>query len=247
VGEKAMRFSDLQARTGWRKEILQQAVDENLQKGSLVQTHEFYIAKTPFDRLKKKASAGIDAHHHREPLSKGIGKETLREKLFKYVPDAVFRAVISALENAETITIENDLVRFKQHRTDLSEQETMVRSKLSAIYQAANSEVPKLEEALAEAMNGNKFDRQHARKIFQLLIDSGEVIKISEEFYFSKAVIEGLLLKMHEFAAATTDRLIDVPKFKEIAGVSRKYAIPLLEYFDREKITVRAGDKRLIL
>ena len=85
------------------------------------------------------------------------------------------------------------------------------------------------------------------REIFQLLINSGEVVKISDEFYFVKTEIENLIVKIHEFASRSADRLIDVPKFKEIAGISRKYAIPLLEFFDREKVTRRAGDKRLIL
>ena len=49
-----------------------------------------------------------------------------------------------------------------------------------------------------------------------------------------------------EVMGASDDRTIDVPKFKDIAGVSRKFAIPLLEYFDREKVTLRVGDKRVI-
>ena len=80
-----------------------------------------------------------------------------------------------------------------------------------------------------------------------MLLNSGEVVKISEEFYFTRAAIDELVDKMKALAAGTADRLIDVPKFKEIAGISRKYAIPLLEYFDREKVTSRAGDKRMIL
>ena len=70
-------------------------------------------------------------------------------------------------------------------------------------------------------------------------------MKISEEFVFARAVIDGLIAKLREHAAHG-DRTIDVPKFKDIAGVSRKYAIPLLEYFDREKVTLRTGDKRVI-
>jgi len=107
--------------------------------------------------------------------------------------------------------------------------------------------VPTLEDALNEAAKDSELGREQTRKIFQLLLNADEIVKISEEFYFSGTAIEDLKDKMQEFASRTAERLIDVPKFKEIAGVSRKYAIPLLEYFDREKITRRAGDKRLIL
>jgi selenocysteine-specific elongation factor len=79
------------------------------------------------------------------------------------------------------------------------------------------------------------------------LLDSGELIKVTEDFYFSSEIIKELSGKLKMYASERVDKLIDVPKFKDIAGISRKYAIPLLEYFDREKITQRAGDKRLIL
>ncbi len=129
----------------------------------------------------------------------------------------------------------------------MSVEEKLLRETLQKIYRAAKLEVPKLEDALTEATRNTKSDKNHARKIFQLLLNSGELIKITDEFYFSKTEIERLIVKMQEFAAKTDDRLIDVSAFKLIASVSRKYAIPLLEYFDREKITRRAGDRRLIL
>jgi selenocysteine-specific elongation factor len=108
-------------------------------------------------------------------------------------------------------------------------------------------EVPTLEGALKESSENTKLSREHARKIFQLLLNSGEIIKVTDEFYFFYNEIVELINKVKNFASKSPDRLIDVAAFKDIAGVSRKYAIPLLEYFDRQKITRRAGDKRLIL
>ena len=84
-------------------------------------------------------------------------------------------------------------------------------------------------------------------KVFDLLLKQKEIVKITDEFTFSANAIEELKKAIREFADGTQDRVVDVPKFKEIAGVSRKYAIPLLEYFDRERVTVRAGDKRVVL
>ena len=79
------------------------------------------------------------------------------------------------------------------------------------------------------------------------MIDSGEILKVSNDFYFSSKAIGELVEKLKNYASKSSDRLIDVPTFKDLAGISRKYAIPLLEYFDQIKITRRAGDKRLIL
>jgi selenocysteine-specific elongation factor len=80
-----------------------------------------------------------------------------------------------------------------------------------------------------------------------LFLDSGEIVKVTDEFYFSRPVLDKLIVELRRHGSQSPGGLIDVAKFKDIAGVSRKYAIPLLEYFDREKVTRRAGDKRLIL
>jgi selenocysteine-specific elongation factor len=109
-------------------------------------------------------------------------------------------------------------------------------------------EVPTLEQVLSEAIAGSKTTKEQARKVFQLFLDAGELVRVTPEFYFRAADLNELIEKIRHFAAEkTADRMIDVPTFKDLAGVSRKYAIPLLEYFDREKLTRRAGEKRLVL
>ena len=80
-----------------------------------------------------------------------------------------------------------------------------------------------------------------------MILDSGELVKVSEEFYFERTVIDKLITAVREYAATTADRTIDVTNFKGLAGVSRKYAIPLIEYFDRQKITQRVGNKRIVM
>ena len=90
--------------------------------------------------------------------------------------------------------------------------------------------------------------RTQARKILQLLIDDRTLVRIQGEMFMHAKVVQDLKVKLRTYAAQhEPDRLIDVPAFKDLAGVSRKYAIPLLEFFDREHVTRRAGDKRLIL
>ena len=73
-------------------------------------------------------------------------------------------------------------------------------------------------------------------------------MRVNPDLFFYRAALDNLIARLREYAAQhEPERLIDVATFKEIAGISRKYAIPLLEYFDRERITRRAGDKRVIL
>jgi selenocysteine-specific elongation factor len=247
AGAGGLTFKDLQARSGWRKTVLQKALDENLEKRAAVKAEEVFIARTPFENLKAKTLSAIEDFHRKEPLKNGILRETLRERVFAYLAPEIFRAVLQNLEAEKKIVSEKDFVRAAAHNLELSGEEKILRRRLSEIYAKANLEVPKLEEALGEAVKNTGADTQHARKIFQLLLNSGEIVKVSDEFYFSKDALDNLKNQMREFAEKTEDRLIDVPAFKDLAGISRKYAIPLLEFFDRERVTRRAGDKRLIL
>jgi selenocysteine-specific elongation factor len=244
---RGLTFKDLRARTGWRKEILQKAIGENLEKKSIVKAEDIFIARTPFENLKTKTVSEIENFHRKEPLKNGILRETLREKIFAHSPPEIFRSVLSALETEKKIAREKDSVRAASHNLELSGDEKLLREKLSEIYKSARLEVPKLEDALSETTKNTKTDKNHARKIFQLLLNSGEIVKVTDEFYFSKSVLDNLINQMRGYAEKSADRLIDVPAFKDLAGISRKYAIPLLEYFDREKVTRRAGDKRLVL
>ncbi|MCD9187067.1 MAG: selenocysteine-specific translation elongation factor [Pyrinomonadaceae bacterium] len=247
ANENGQTFRDLRARTGWRSDILQEAVRENIVKKAVIEAESFLVARTPFENLKAKTFAEIENFHKKEPLSKGILRETLREKVFSHLPNEIFKSILTALETEKKTIAEKDFVRAVSHNLELSNDEKILRERLSAVYKTAKLEVPKLDEALLEAVKGTKSDKNHARKVFQLLINSGELVKITDEFYFAKNEIDNLIAKLKTFAQSSSDKLIDVPKFKEMAGISRKYAIPLLEYFDRERVTRRAGDKRLIL
>ncbi len=247
AGEHGAKFSDLQARTGWRREILQSTIKENIEKKAIIEAESFLIARTPFDNLKVKTLAEVENFHRKDPLARGIGRETLREKIFSHIAPEIFKTVLENLSGENKIAAEKDFVRLASHNLELSNDEKILRERLSEIYKSAKLEVPKLDDGLAQAVANTQLTQAHARKIFQLFLNSGEIVKISDEFYFRREAIEELIEKLKTHAAKSSDRLIDVPVFKDLAGISRKYAIPLLEYFDREKITRRAGDKRLIL
>jgi selenocysteine-specific elongation factor len=244
AGEKGLTFADLQARTAWRSEILQKAIAENVEKKAIIVADKIYIARTPFENLKVKTLTEITNFHKKEPLAKGILRETLREKIFAHLPVEIFRKVV---ENSVEISAEKDFVRLATHTHELSTEEKLISERILQIYTDAKLEVPTLEVVLNQAISGTKANAQTARKVFQLFLNKNEIVKVTDEFYFSSAIITQLVEKLREFASKSSDRLIDVATFKEIANVSRKYAIPLLEYFDRERITRRAGDKRLIL
>lgn len=244
--QQGASFMDLQSRTGWKREYLNSALRNALERKAIVEADGWYVGRTPFDILKVKTLMEIDVFHQKEPLAKGILRETLREKLFSNLPHEIFKSVLATLEIKGDI-VAKDFVKLSSHSLELSGDETKLRANLLEIYKTSKLAVPKLEEVLSVVANASGTTVEHVRKIFQILLNSGEIVKVSDELFFSKIEIGLLVAKIKKFAEQNSDRMIDVAKFKDLAGVSRKYAIPLFEYFDRERITQRAGDKRLIL
>jgi selenocysteine-specific elongation factor len=142
---------------------------------------------------------------------------------------------------------EKDVVRASEHGVELSPADTQLREKIANAYEKAGLEAPVFDQVL-EAAGVSAAQRAHGRKILQLLIDNGTLVRVQGEMFFHSQALEHLKQLLRQYARDhEPDRLIDVAKFKDLAGVSRKYAIPLLEYFDSERITRRAGDKRIIL
>jgi selenocysteine-specific elongation factor len=240
-------FAELQARTALKKAVLDVAIAHAKEKGSVVELDRRYLAGLNFQQLAAAMDDAVAVFHKKEPLAKGIPREILRERVFAFLPDEIFEGVLAAAAAKGTITLDKETIRLTTHSAELSPEESAVSDKISSIYANARLEVPKVEDVLAVAVAGTTLSNGNAKKLLQKAIDAGKIVRVSDEFCFSKQAIEHLREKLKAFADTTPDRLIDVPKFKEIAGVSRKYAIPLLEYFDRVHMTARAGDKRVIL
>lgn len=246
-GVQGARIVELAAATGWTNEVLSKVASEVQQHGGVIEVGGLYIARESFDSLSAAVLAELERHHKREPLARGMLRETLREKVFAHSAPELFNGVIAQLEARGKVVSEKDIVRSSGHSVGLSDRDLELSNRIEEIYLTAGVEAPSLDEAMTKA-NVAAPQRAQARKLLQLLLDEGKLVRIQGEMFMHAKVIAELKTKLHTYASLhEPDRLIDVPTFKDLAGVSRKYAIPLLEYFDREQVTRRAGDKRLIL
>ena len=247
AGDRGLRLNDVAAATGWTNDVLGRVASEIQKTGSVIEVGGLFIARSSLDRLSDAVVAELERHHQREPLARGMLRETLREKLFTHSAPELFNGVIARLEAQTKVVSEKDIVRSSRHSVGLSEQEAALSKRIEQLYLAAGVEAPTIDEAMTKA-NVAAPQRAQARKILQLLIDDRTLVRIQGEMFMHTQVVQDLKAKLYKYATQhEPDRLIDVAAFKDLAGVSRKYAIPLLEFFDREQVTRRAGDKRLIL
>lgn len=247
IAAVGLTFADLQSRTGMTASVLRLAIGALIQAGAVVDASGRYVSETVFEELRRSTLAAIETFHKQQPLAKGITRETLRETTFAYVANEIFQAVVASLESAKKIQTTGDTIKIARYQKVLSPEETAVSDKIRTLYTSCGLEVPKLEEVINQSTAGTNLSVVQARKLVQIFLDSGEIVKVTEEFYFYGEAILELTAKLKKYAESSNDRLVDVSGFKELAGISRKYAIPLLEYFDRVKVTVRAGEKRVIL
>ena len=245
-GDRGLRLSDIASRTGWNDEVLSQLV-RKAREGMIVEAEGVLVARENFERLGRIAVEAVKLHQKREPLSRGLARETLRERYFAHAAPEMFRAVIARLEKDGLLFTERDMVRASEHGVELSPADTQLREKISRAYEKAGLEAPTFDQVLADA-GVSAGQRTHGRKILQLLIDNGTLVRVQGEMFFHSQALEHLKQLLRQYATEhEPERLIDVAKFKELAGVSRKYAIPLLEFLDSEHFTRRAGDKRIIV
>jgi selenocysteine-specific elongation factor len=244
---RGLTSAEIRRVTGWNADSLSRAVKAVVGSGEIVALKDVLIAQYAIHDLEEDTLRSLEKLHNADRVASSVPIEKLRALTFRSVRLEIERAVLTKLEQSGKIDLAADSIGLAGRGPRLSVNEETALASMRDIFASGGLEVPKIDVLLKNAADASKISVDTARKLLQQLFDSGEIVRISPEFAVSKTVLNGLIEKLRASAAALPGRLIDVPSFKDIAGVSRKYAIPLLEYFDQQKITARRGDKRLVL
>jgi selenocysteine-specific elongation factor len=192
--------------------------------------------------LSARTVAALEAFHKKEPLLEGIPKEELKERLFRRVDEALFTVVLQELTAAGTVEVAGDKVSRAGRRVTLSGEEEQAKQVIEQAFARAGLKVPATKDVLAKV----GVDAKRAQKIVQILLREGALVRVTEGLLFHREALDALPELVKSFKKQKGEKL-SVPAFKELTGVTRKYAIPLLEYLDRQRVTRRAGDERVIL
>ncbi|MGH9333717.1 MAG: SelB C-terminal domain-containing protein, partial [Vicinamibacteria bacterium] len=199
------------------------------------------ISRDVVDGVGEKLEAMLRKFQKQNPLLGGMPKSELREKAGAGASSDVFEHILAKLAEKNRLRVERDLVATFDHRILLSEDETRARDFLVERYRLAGVRPQSLEEVASEG----KKDRKLLERVQRVLLKEGTLVQISAGMVFHKEALAELKANVRS-CKSQRDR-IDVAFFKEFAGVTRKHAIPLLEWLDRERVTHRAGNERVIL
>lgn len=236
-GVHGLRISDAIARTGWTEARIR-SLAANVP--SISNVGGVLMFDSALELARKGILLILESFHQQNRLAVGMPKENLRERLAGVEPE-VFAAIFEDAIKSGTVVVSGELVHLPGHGVAMRDEEAESRKVIEQAFAATGLKVP----ALKEVVGGLKIDKARAQKIVTLLLRDRTLIKASEDLVFHHTAIEELRKKI--IALKQESPKIDVARFKDITGVSRKYAIPLLEYLDRERVTKRVGDERIIL
>jgi len=235
----AISLGDLVAETGWKRSTIEALLAAPTKAGQMIRIDDLFLVGAAWQALYEQVLSATDRFHKENPLAGGVGKEELQVQT-----DAgpeVFEAILQRLVAEQKLELAGDLVRLRGRGVTLKNEEAESKKIIEQAFSTAGLQVPALYNVLA----GLNLDKARAQKIVTLLLRDKVLIKISDELVFHHSALAQLRAQLTAYKAKSPK--IDVGKFKELTGVSRKYAIPLLEYLDRERVTKRVGDERVIL
>jgi len=236
---EGLSLSQLIAETGWTKQVIETHLAQPIRQGHVLRLGDLVVHTPAIEGLKLFITSAVADFHKTHPLVRGIGKEELREQV--QASTTIFTAVIDLLVHENKLEIDGDLVHLPGGGVVMKDEEAESKKIIEMAFASAGLKVPALKDVLSEL----KVDKTRAQKIVTLLLRDKILIKISEDLVFHRVALDDLRRRM----TAEKEKFprIDIARFKDLTGVTRKYAIPLLEYLDREHVTKRVGDERVIL
>ncbi|MCB2181190.1 MAG: selenocysteine-specific translation elongation factor [Desulfobulbaceae bacterium] len=202
---------------------------------------QLLLSSEIYQDLLEKILFHLAEFHKENPLQPGLAKDNLRNRVMRGLGQKVFQLGLSDLSKKGSVVFEEGIVRLASHRVSLQADEKEIRKKMEALFAGAGLKAPTLKEMYAAFPD---VPQSLLMEVLSLLVKENLVTKVTNDFYFNAKDLNELQERVVTFLEKEGD--IDAPRFKELSGLTRKFSIPLLEYFDKIKLTLRVGDKRIL-
>lgn len=242
-GRFGVTLSDLSILTDLSRKSLEKQLQAMSGKGSAFcwdKDAKCWISSLWLDRLLERALAATEAFHKKNPLEHGMAKGVILSGMGAGVPPKLAHFALERLIRSGRLAAEGELLRLPEHKVSLADDQQALKETLLKAHLASPLMPPNHTELFAEL----GITARQAQPIFKLLITEGALVKIKEDLYYLPSVMEELREKVRKFLAEHSE--ITPGDFRDISGISRKNGIALLEHFDKEQLTMRVGDKRVL-
>ena len=190
------------------------------------------------EKARGEITTTLAQYHKDFPLKAGLQKEELRSRTAGANNQKLFNYLISQLSQDGVVVLDKETIRLQEHKVTLAQDQEKTRREVEEIYRKSELQPPYFRD-LKDKFSGNA-----GKDVLDLMVKDGVLVKVKEDLYFHKEAIEGLKQRLMGYLKEKGE--IDAPQFKDMTNISRKYMIPLLEYFDACQLTMRVGDKRVL-
>ncbi len=241
MGVKGVAFSALMIMTNLSEKQLDKILQAMLSRRDIIQIDKeqrLYVHQATFGSLQNRLGYYLESYHDENPLKAGMPKEELKSKLPADVSTKVFTMALNQLATDQTILQTGDTVNLAIHKVMLGADQADVKKKIARVYLENGLQPPYFKEIVKTL----GLDTSSAKDVLMLLVGEGILIKAKQELYFHNEPLSQLQVKLTGYLQKHAE--ITTPQFKEMTAASRKFVIPLLEYFDANNITIRVGDVR---
>ncbi len=222
-----------------QEKILEKMLSE--QKALLIDRDERRVISSEVYRdFQDRIVAEIAAYHEKYPLKEGISRGELRTTLGSFINPKLFSKAVKDLENGGKIAAAKETVRIQSHAVNLKDDEIRLREEISVIYQNAGLTPPSTKELMERFPGKNKA----ISDILNVMLSANILVKINEDMYFHREALDRL--REDYRALLVKEGKVSPASFKELTGLSRKFIIPLMEYFDKMKLTIRVDNYRML-
>jgi selenocysteine-specific elongation factor len=241
-GIEGIEFRQLVIRTGMHQNLLRNMVKSMCSKGQaiVIDADDSRIISFPvYQNLKNRMLLETREYHEKYPLKEGISKGELRNIVGQLISTRLFNMAVKDLENRKEIVVDRENLRISGHSVDLKGELDDLRVEINGIYIGAGLTPPTIKEVMEKYA-----DRKNMiESVINVMLKEGSLIKINEDLYYHRDVL--IRLRENYKNILMKDGKATPASFKELTGLSRKFIIPLMEYFDITKLTIRAGDHRI--
>ncbi|WP_367278877.1 SelB C-terminal domain-containing protein [Desulfobacula sp.] len=240
-GYQGLSFSQLRVMTNIPDKKLSAGLQKLLAKQQVIQIDkekQIYVNGSFFNDFKEKLIQKLEVYHADNPLKEGMPTQELKSK-FQYIDSTkFFNILFTKLSREKLIVLDKNIAKLSTHEVALQVDQQDVKEKIKKIYQASGL-TPPFFRTICQDLD---IDKKNATDVLHMLIDEKAIVKTKDDLYFDSREIEKLEQKLIAFLKENES--ITTPEFKDMTGVSRKYVIPLIEYFDSTNLTIRVGDTR---
>ncbi len=240
-GFSGLSLNELRVMTNIPDKKLAATLQKMLAKQEAVLTDkekQSYVHGGTFEEYKGKALKRLTAYHEQNPLKEGMPAQELKSK-FKYVEDPrFFNLLFNRMEKEALIVQDKNLVKLAGFKVALQVDQHEIKEKILEIYKKSGL-TPPFFRTICQDLD---LDQKTARDVMQMLIDEKQMVKTKDDLFFDATAINDLQDQLISFLKA--NEKITTPEFKDMTGISRKFIIPLIEYFDGIHLTIRVEDHR---